>query len=546
MTLTPRFLLPAALSLGLAAPSAALADVKMPAIFGDHMVLQQNLPVPVWGAADPGEAVTVTFGSASASATAGPDGKWSVKLPALSPDAQPGALKVAGKNTVVFNDVLVGEVWVCSGQSNMEFPFAEAHNVATELPKANDPQMRLFHVKTRTAHLPAPDVVGTWQLCTPATVPSFTAVGYFFGKELRARYNRPVGLIETNVGGTPAQAWTSLEGLKQDAVLSHYVNEWNRVDANFQKACAGYAAANAAYLAARKEWQAKYGREAYQTFLKWKQDCTEAIAARHPLPPKPILPVPEPLQPADPQGGPGGAATLYNGMVAPLQPYAIRGAIWYQGEANTGAAAEYRTLFARMITDWRRTWGEGDFPFLWVQLAGFNRDDIGWPALRESQAQTLSLPNTGMATAVDIGLWYNIHPMDKLDVGKRLALVARHVAYGEDLVYSGPVFQAVAKDTAGLRVTFQDTGSGLDIEKSPWIGPNVDPLPTDHLVGFELAGADGKWVPADAKIDGNAVLVSSASVTSPVEVRYDWKGSPQGNLYNKEGLPAPPFHGKVE
>jgi sialate O-acetylesterase len=233
-------------------------------------------------------------------------------------------------------------------------------------------------------------------------------------------------------------------------------------------------------------------------------------------------------------------------MVEPLQPYAIRGAIWYQGEGNSGLADEYRTLFPRMITDWRRTWGEGDFPFLWVQLAGYGTADENWANLRDAQAQTLSLPNTGMATAVDIGLWYNIHPMDKMDVGKRLALAARHVAYGESLVYSGPVFQSVTKEGSNLRVAFQDIGGGLEIGKAPWVGPNVDVLPTDHLVGFEVAGGDGKWQPADAKIDGSTIIVSSAAVSNPAEVRYDWKASPQGNLYNKEGLPAPPFHGKVE
>jgi sialate O-acetylesterase len=234
-------------------------------------------------------------------------------------------------------------------------------------------------------------------------------------------------------------------------------------------------------------------------------------------------------------------------MVAPIQPYAIRGVIWYQGETNAPRAQEYRTLFPRMIKDWREKWGEGDFPFLYVQLAGYHADNTeNWPNLRDAQLQTLSLPATGMATAVDIGLPTNIHPMDKMDVGKRLALAARHVAYGEDLVYSGPIFKGVKKDANALRVSFDDLGSGLVIGQSPWVGPGAPVLPTDHLVGFEVAGADGKWKPADAKIDGDDVVVSSADVPAPVAVRYDWAAYPEGNLYNKEGLPASPFHGTVE
>jgi sialate O-acetylesterase len=546
MTQSPRLILTGALALWLAGYSSALADVKLPAIFGDHMVLQQDLPVPVWGTAAPGEAVAVTVGDKSEKATTGADGKWSVKLPPLSPTAQAATMTVAGNNTVTFKDVLIGEVWVCSGQSNMEFGLAGAHNAQTELPKSDDPQMRLFHVAKKIAHTPAPDVIGSWELCSPATARGFTAVGHFFGKELRAKLNRPVGLIETDWGGTPAEAWTSLDGLKQDPALAHYVTAWNQVDANYEKAVAAYPSLLATYNAASKDWTDKYGKDFQAATAKWQQASRDAVLAKLPAPAKPVPPVPMPQRPSEPAGGSGTPAALYNGMVQPLQPYAIRGAIWYQGEANAGRAGEYRTLFPRMIKDWRRTWAEGDFPFLWVQLAAFGADDVGWPALRDAQAQTLSLPKTGMATAIDIGLPHNIHPMDKEDVGKRLALAAEHVAYGQDLVYSGPTFQAATKDPAGLRVTFENIGSGLDIEKSPWIGPGADVLPTDHLVGFELAGADGKWLPADAKIDGSAIVVSGTAVSSPAQVRYDWKGYPEGNLYNKEGLPAPPFHGKVE
>ena len=546
MTHTPRFIVAGALSFWLAGHSMALADVKMPAIFGDHMVLQQDMPLPVWGIADRGEAVTVTVAGKSATAKAGDDGKWSVKLPAIPASTEPVTMTVAGKNKITFTDVLVGEVWVCSGQSNMEFSLNAAHNSATELPKANDPQIRLFRVVKKTAHTPAPDVSGTWAVCSSTTSAGFSAVGYFFGKDLREKLNRPVGLIGTYWGGTPAEAWTSLEGLGKDPVLAHYVARWKSLDAAYAQAQVTYPAAKADFDKAIKEWADKYGKDAMAAEAQWKKDVAAAAAAKQSPPPRPTPAVPKPVEPLDPNGGPHGPATLYDGMLAPLVPYAIRGAIWYQGESNAGVAEEYRTLFPRMIKDWREKWSEGDFTFLFVQLAGFGADDKGWPVLRDAQLGTLSVPKTGMATAIDIGLPTNIHPMDKMDVGDRLALAARHIAYGEDLVYSGPIFQSVKKDAKGLRVEFHDLGSGLTIGKSPWVGPGATALPTDHLVGFEVAGADGKWQPADATIDGNALTVSSASVPDATQVRYDWKAYPAGNLYNKEALPASPFCGKIQ
>jgi len=547
MTYSPRFLATGALAFWLATHCAALAEVKMPAIFGDHMVLQQDLPIPVWGTADPGEAVTVTVGANTAKATAGADGKWQAKLDPPAPSAQAVTMTVSGKNTLSFKDVLIGEVWVCSGQSNMEFPLSGSHNAQTVVPEATDPQLRLFHVKNTTAHTPASDVVGKWEICAPDPASKFTAVGYFFGKELRDKLKRPVGLIESNWGGTPAEAWTPLEGFKKDAVLAHYIDRWKQLDAAFEKALADYPALKAANDKAVEAWNEKYGAQWNASNREWGAARDKAIVAKQSPPPRPTPPAPMPPRLEDPNGGPSSPSTLYDGMVAPLEPYAIRGAIWYQGESNAGKAEEYRTLFPRMIKEWRETWGEGDFPFLWVQLAGFQPSDTpdAWPNLRDAQAQTLSLPATGMATAIDIGLPDNIHPMDKLDVGKRLALAAMHVAYGKDLVYSGPMFKAVEKEGNALRVEYEDTGSGLKIGKAPWIGPHASMLPEDKLVGFEVAGADGQWKPADAKIDGQSVVVSSADVPSPVEVRYDWKAYPEGNLYNKEDLPATPFHAKA-
>ena len=558
MTYSPRFVAAGALALLVAGHSAALADVKVPAIFADHMVLQQDMPVPVWGTADAGEKVKVTVAGPkgepgkSATATTGTDCKWSVKLPRLAATA-PGTtttMTVEGKNKLILQDVLIGEVWVCSGQSNMEFGAGGEYNAVTELPKANDVGMRFFFVSKNAAHSPAAEAAGVWKVCTPQQTGNFSGVGYYFGKELRQKLNRPVGLIGTYWGGTPAEAWTSLEGLGKDPALVHFVDRWKQLDAGYEKAVADYPGLKSAYDAALKDWNDKYGAAYAAAEAQWRAEAEKAFQAKASPVPRPSPPVPKPSEIQQPSGGPNAPATLYNGMLKPLEPYAIRGAIWYQGEANVGRADEYRTLFARMIKDWRETWGEGDFPFLWVQLAGFNPGDtVAWPGLREAQTQTLSLPKTGMATAVDIGLPDNIHPKDKEDVGKRLALAARHVAYGEDLVYAGPMFQEVTKDGkdgTGLRVKFQDIGGGLEIGKSPWVGPHAVALPTDRLMGFELKAADGSWKAAEAKIEGKTVVVQSADVPAPTEVRYDWNSYPQGNLYNKEGLPAVPFHGKAE
>ena len=535
------------LSVGLAVP-AVLANVKMPAIFSDHMVLQQGMPVPVWGMADPGEAVTVTVAGQSAKATADAGGKWMAKLPSLGLSSKPVTMTVTGSNTVTINDVLIGEVWMCSGQTNMDFPLRSAHNANTELPDTTDLQMRFFHVRNKTAHTPAPDVMGRWEVSGTQSAANFSAVGYFFGKELRMKLKQPVGLIQASWGWSPAEAWVSLDALQKEPALAHYNDAWKKVDAAYAAAMAAHPAAQAAYAAAIKDWTAKYGKDYDAAMAQWKVASASAAAAKQSPPPRPTPPVPRPTPVIDPAGGQASPSTLFNGMVAPIIPYAIRGSIWYQGEGNAAGprADEYRTLFPAMIKNWREKWGEGDFPIIFVQLSGYGRDDIGLPKARDAQAQALSLPNTAMATAIDIGVPTNNPSPDKLDVGKRLALAARHVAYGEKLAYSGPVFQSATKEGDAIRVKFSDSGTGLVIGQAPWVDATAKALPTDQLTGFELAGADGKSSPADAKIDGNAVVVSGTAVSTPVEVRYDWKAYPQGNLYNKEGLSAPPFDAKLK
>jgi sialate O-acetylesterase len=533
------------------------AEVTMPAIFGEHMVLQQGMKVPVWGTADPGEDVTVTVGKATAKTKAEADGKWRVELPVLAgPGATPVTMTVQGKNLLTFSDVLIGDVWLCSGQSNMEFPL-QAYNkaysgdaqAATMVPQANDSQLRFFIVEQMTSLDPQPDVKKSptamkdhWQVCTPKSAAAFSAVSYYFGRDLRTHLQRPIGLIGSYWGGTPAQAWTSISGLQKDPVLQHYVDDHQKTEANLAQATAAYPALKAAYTAEQATWNQTVG-DAYNKALDaWNDAARQAVAAGQAPPPKPAPASPMPKAPVPPDGGHLAPGNLFNGMIAPLIPFALKGAIWYQGEGNAFQPEEYRVLFPAMISDWREKWGEGNFPFLFVQLAGFQPGKFdNWAFLREAQAMTLSLPNTGMAVAVDIGDPFNIHPKDKLDVGKRLALAARHVAYGEKLVYSGPVYQSIQARGKAIDVTFTHEGGGLVIGSAPWVAGDRAPIPTTSLAGFTIAGSDYKWVPAEAKIQGNAVEVSSAQVPQPIAVRYDWLNSPEGNLYNKDGLPAAPF-----
>lgn len=535
----------------LAAAIPAPADVRLPAIFGSHMVLEQDIKIPVWGWADAGEAVTVTLGTHTSKTTADANGKWRVDLDPVTTTATPLTLTVTGKNSLTFEDVLVGDVWICSGQSNMEFDlggnhsFGGATNAATVVPAANDPQLRLFVVRKKIALEPESDIGGKWEVCTPDSAALFSAVGYFFGQELRHTLNRPIGLIGTYWGGMPAQAFTSLSGLQKDPPFANYVGSYQKFMAHYPKAKEDYPEAFATFQEKQREWN-ELVTPAYNASLKQWQDAVDrAKTSGQPAPPKPTPP-PGPRAPNPPEGAPSNPTVLYNGMIAPLIPYAIKGAIWYQGESNANNGREYQTLFPRMISDWREKWNQGDFPFLYVQLANFmaaqkNPSEGGWAYLREAQLKTLSLPNTGMAVVIDIGNGADIHPKDKLDVGLRLALAAKHVAYKQELVYSGPIYDSMKVEGNKIRLTFQDTGSGLQMSAPPWTPSGVPaPVPTE-LTGFAIAGADQNWVWAKAQIDGNTVVVSSDQVASPVAVRYGWANNPACNLYNKEGLPASPF-----
>jgi len=452
------WLLVLAITCCLAAP--AVAAVKPAALFCDHMVLQRDAKVPVWGTANDGEQVTVAFRDQEVS-TVAKGGKWIVWLKPLEP-GEPSDLTIAAGYTITIKNVLVGEVWVCSGQSNMQWSVNGADNAEQEIAAANYPNIRLFTVARKPQPEPVDDCVGAWSVCSPETVGNFSAVGYFFGRCLNKELNVPIGLINTSWGGTIAEAWTSRPGLEGEGDFKPILE---RRDAGFKP------------------------------------------------------------------NNPNQASVLYNGMIHPLLPFAIRGAIWYQGESNRSRAEQYAKLFPAMITDWRKNWGQGDFPFLYVQLAPFrygNADPAECAELWEAQLKTLSLPNTGMAVTTDIGNFTNIHPTNKQDVGKRLALWALAGTYGEDIVYSGPLYESMSVEGSKIRIKLNHVGGGLLAKGGP-------------LTEFTIAGEDRKFVPAVATIDGDTVVVQSDEVAKPVAVRFAWNDTPSPNLFNKEGLPASPF-----
>jgi sialate O-acetylesterase len=408
-------------------------------------------------------------------------------------------MTISGTNTITIHDVLVGEVWVGSGQSNMEFVLSNAVNHDEEIANASYPLMHLFHVKRAVSEKPLDDVTGTWEVCSPQAVPRFSAVEYFFGRHLHQTLHVPVGLIESDWGGTPAQSWTSHEALAADPALKFIQDDWDRILNNYPSA-----------------------KSTYDKRLEdWNKAAADAKASGKTPPNRPLAPQ-GPGHPNTPSG-------LFNAMINPLTPYGIRGVIWYQGESNASEAHayKYRRLFGDMIEDWRNRWGEGDFPFLFVQLANFQTNGW-WPILRESQTETLRLRNTGMAVAIDIGESRDIHPKNKQDVGNRLALAAMHIAYAQPVEYSGPVFQQAIPESGRMRVYFTHADG-------------MQPRGGGAVTGFMVGGADGKFVPADAKIEGNTVVVSSSDVQNPTSVRYAWADDPQSNLVNQAGLPAGPF-----
>lgn len=493
----------AALIAAIAAPWAA-AELKVPAFIGDHMVIQRDMEAPLWGWADPGAQVEVTITGQTTKGVADADGRWQVTLSPMSVATDHTLTISTGDEKLEFSNVAVGEVWVCSGQSNMEWTVSNSRDAALEIAGANYPDIRLFMVQRTTADTPQTDVVGSWAPCSSETVPGFSAVAYFFGKKLYQELGVPIGLLKTAWGGTPAEAWTSREKLEATPEAMPTVERWDKLVANFPEARANY----------EKQLE------------QWK-------ARSHKLIDNGRLPDEKAPQAPTSPDHPHRPASLYNGMIAPIIPYAIRGAIWYQGESNAGRAHQYRSIFPAMIIDWRERWGQGDFPFYWVQLANFRARDENpveseWAELREAQNMTLKLPNTGTGLAIDIGEADDIHPKNKQDVGLRLALNALAKDYGVDVSYAGPTYAHMAVEGNKIRIGFEHTDGGM-------VSPGGD------LRGFAIAGADRKFVWANATIDGDSVVVWSDQVAEPVAVRYGWANNPDCNLYNRAGLPANPF-----
>jgi len=485
--------------------AASYADIRLPAVVGDNMVLQAGQRVTLWGWADPGEqiGISVSWHSTYWRIEADEEGKWSFRLTSPSVGG-PYEITLKGKNTITIRNILAGEVWVCSGQSNMQWPVRNSANAEQEIATAKYPKIRLFSVTRKVAETPQEDCTGQWVECSPETAGDFSAVGYFFGREVHENLEMPVGIINTSWGGTPAEAWTSQPMLEENPCFEPIVTRYREAVANFPQIMANYK----------------------ERLAKWSKAVEKAKAEGKPTPRRPG----QPLGP----GHPHSPAGLYNAMIAPLSPYTIRGAIWYQGESNASRAYQYRELFPTMIKSWWKAWRLGDFPFLFVQLANFRevKEEPGesdWAELREAQSMTLDLPNTGMAVIIDIGEANNIHPKNKQDVGKRLALWAQANTYGKDVVYSGPLYTSMERKGNKIVLHFDHVGGGL-------VAGGDKPLK-----GFAIAGADQKFVWADARIVGDTVVVSSESVADPVAVRYAWADNPICNLYNKAGLPASPF-----
>jgi sialate O-acetylesterase len=528
----------------------APAAVKLPAILGDHMVLQSGAPVPIWGSADPGEAVSVSVNGVTKEATADDTGKWQVVLDPLEPGG-PIEIQIAGTNTLTLRDVLVGEVWVCSGQSNMEWSVRNSNNAAEEIAAATDGQIRLFTVNKAVADEPLDDCIGQWVVCSPQTVQNFSAVGYFFGRQLRKDLQVPVGLINTSWGGTPVESWISRQSLAANETVSYMLQRWEEALQKYPQQKKDYETALAAW---QKELDAAKAEEArLREAVERGADVDPATDAAAELEGKPAdaaddanapkrrtvaeIEKAKPQPPGDPSASPWAPASLYNGMIAPIVPCAVRGAIWYQGESNAGRAKEYQTLMPMLIEDWRRAWSDekAAFAFYMVQLANFTAAtpqpvESDWAELREAQfLTTQKLEHVGIATAIDIGEANDIHPRNKQEVGRRLALAAEAMTYGmKDVVPSGPVYDGMTVEGSSIRLKFKHIGGGL-VQKG------------DRLAGFQIAGEDRKWVWADAKIDGESVVVSSPDIARPVAVRYAWANNPPSTLYNQAGLPALPF-----
>lgn len=481
MIIVRRIFLVGFVCLAVCLPTIAFGDVKLASIFGDSMVLQREMAVPVWGWADAGEQVTVEFAGQSVQTVADPEGRWKVSLDSLKANSEGQSLKVTGENTVEIKDVLVGEVWICSGQSNMEWAVANSMNPKEEIAAANHPTIRLFNVLGHLTSPVAKDTCpGEWKVCQPGTVNGFSAVGYFFGRRLQGELDVPVGLVGSNWGGTRIEPWTSPGGFQSVPELKSIADQVGAYNENTKV-----------------------------------------------------------------QGG--SPSAIYNAMIHPLAPFAMRGAIWYQGESNGGEGESYYHKKQALVNGWREIF-QPELAFYWVQLANFRAPTDnpaggdGWAKIREAQRKSLKIDHTGMAVIIDIGQAGDIHPRNKQDVGQRLSQWALNQTYGrEDLVASGPIYKSHRVDGNSIRLSFDHVGEGLIVGVKQGLDATKEAA-DGKLARFAVAGADKKWHWADARIDGDEVVISSPQVAEPVAVRYAYSMNPEGaNLYNRDGLPASPF-----
>lgn len=657
-----------ALVIGMTAANSVQADVKLPALFSDNMVLQRSAKVPVWGKADPGEEVTVTLDGKTTTARANGEGRWSTDLNLTKSAAGPFQLIVRGKNTLTVQNVLVGEVWLASGQSNMAFPLSDAIGGPDEIAHTTNAMIRMFTATQRASPILLDDNTGSWAAMTPETSSNFSAVAYFFAKRIHGELGGPIGIVHASWGGTPSEAWTSAEALDTDPELKAGRERWWNANTNF-------ASIQRDYLTTMRKWITDNHREdipvsdfssfngpatstdgwstitfpgkvatnglpltgivwlrleftvpnnpaelfplrmnfnglgkvflngvliGEQTLDNFKQAVYKLNLSESALPAGLIKPgtnvlavrIYQPSVPAsfsgvrDPKteslAGPWHAkmearfkdpvtlapeppepfktahtaAYLFQGMINSLLPYAIRGAIWYQGETNAERAMQYRKAFPLMIQDWRHHWQQGDFPFYFCQLANYRAKAIAptnslWAELREAQSMTLTLTNTSQAVLVDIGESGDIHPRNKKDAGERLARIALARDYGKTIPYSGPVYDSMTVRSNQIVLSFSHTDGGLVAQPIPdtfmiksssnLTAPLVRNTPGSQLEGFAICGVDRQWVWAEAKLDGNKVIAWSPKVPAPVAVRYAWANNPTFNLYNGAGLPASPF-----
>jgi sialate O-acetylesterase len=468
------------------------AALKMPNIFGDHMVVQQNMPIRVWGWTTPGQAVTVELGGQTASAKAGDDGRFDATLPELKAGGGPLKLTVKADETVTFDDVLVGEVWICSGQSNMQWSVNASNDPDLEKATAKYPGIRMINFPQIGSQEPILTHDRQWKVCTPETVGEFSAVGYFFARQVHQTIDVPIGMINNAWGGSACEAWINRDVLNADARFKPLMDRWTGMESTFNQ------------LAAKTDLT--------EDEKKNLENLKRLMA------------------------GNARPANIYNGVLKSHLGYTIRGAIWYQGESNAGRAYQYRDLFPLMISNWRQEWGQGDFPFYWVQLADFKEEktepaDSDWAELREAQTMTMSmLPNTGEAVIIDIGEGKDIHPKNKVDVGRRLARWALANQYNVAVPFHSPQYKNMEKQDGKIVLTFDHVDGG-------W-----RPFDVQAPVGFTIAGEDKKFVTATAKIlqDGR-IEVSSPAVPNPASVRYAWADNPVCNMFSAAGLPLTPF-----